>query len=146
MLLGSYLHPSSTLVSTMLVTTFDAHYHVARQRGAIAETSRENVISHITALIVNVECRSDARQPDHRPTLASTVLESPCIGAMSGYGYGPTLACSVVALMVSRPDKTGIQIIVTRHRQGRAELNQSPGISRCIPDLRLRRLMGGRKS
>ena len=122
------MRPSSTLVSTIFVTTLDARYHVARQRGAIAETSRENVISHITVLLVNVGCWSDARQPDHRPTLANTVVASQCIGAMSGYGYGPTLSSSIVALMVSRPDKT------------------SPGSSRCIPDLRLRRLMGVKNS
>jgi hypothetical protein len=31
-------------------------YHVARQRGTIAETSREKVSLSITALLVNVEC------------------------------------------------------------------------------------------
>jgi hypothetical protein len=33
-------------------------FHVARQRGTIAETSREKVSSHITALLVNVGCWS----------------------------------------------------------------------------------------
>ena len=31
-------------------------YHVARQRGTLADTSREKVRSHITALLVNVGC------------------------------------------------------------------------------------------
>jgi hypothetical protein len=51
----------------------------------------------ITALLANVGCLSDARQPDHRPTLASSVVAFSRIGALSGYGYGLALASSVVA-------------------------------------------------
>jgi hypothetical protein len=63
----------------------------------LAETSREKARLYIAALLFNVACWSDARKPDHRPTLTSSVVASSSIGAMSGYGYGSTLASSVVA-------------------------------------------------
>ncbi len=35
---------------------------------------------------------------DQRSTLASSVVATVVFGALSGYGYGPTLASSVLAL------------------------------------------------
>ena len=74
-----------------------SRYHVACQRGTIAETSLVKARVFITALLVNVRCWSDAKQPEHRPTLTSSVVATLRLGALSGYGYGPTLASSVVA-------------------------------------------------
>jgi hypothetical protein len=39
---------------------------------------------------------------DQRPTLASSVVATVVFGALSGYGYGPTLASSVVAWLCER--------------------------------------------
>jgi hypothetical protein len=42
----------------------------------LAETSREKARLYIAALLFNVACWSDARKPDHRPTLTSSVVAS----------------------------------------------------------------------
>ncbi|MFN9416825.1 MAG: hypothetical protein ACK578_04940 [Pirellula sp.] len=52
-------------------------YHVARQRGTIAVTSLAEARGFITALIANVGWWSGwGTQPDHRPTLTSSVVAS----------------------------------------------------------------------
>jgi hypothetical protein len=62
----------------------------------LAETRSEEVSANITVLLVNLGCWLHSIS-DHRSTLASSVVASSDVGSLSGYGYGPTLASSVVA-------------------------------------------------
>ncbi len=62
----------------------------------LAETRSEEVSANITVLLVNVGVGLHSIS-DHRSTLTSSVVASSDVGSLSGYGYGPTLASSVVA-------------------------------------------------
>ncbi len=70
-------HPKSRFLSWVWSLSFSRRYHVARQRGTIAETSRMKANAFITALLVNVGCWLGTGQlSGHRSKLTSSVVAS----------------------------------------------------------------------